>query len=945
MRRIFIFAYSAFVLLLVINYLFYRGLYTKQINYIFELLDQQVQIAGLEIDETNNSFVGDLNQINSEVDFSQFFTDTDPENQRIAKEKMKVFFLKYDNFITGMKYFDNQRNEFSLKQNTQSDNAGDWLEQPFVLHSQAEIFDKEKLVEQNSKYNYYLPVFDQSTNELKGNIVVTVDFVKYFSEVFATFNLQDYQWQWVVSDSGDIIYDNFGGDDDIPVSYLQVEKITSALAEGSVENITHNALIGGEMTQIISSYYSAQLLHREMVLVFSAPTARFQRYIMRNSLFIVLGTLFLFLLIIIIFRRYILSEKAESEKLKKSERMLFNLIGEMPVGLIIHNKNREIIKANKVAAGYYSYKDEAEMQGKVFPERALPESSSVSSQTVLHPDQFIVVRKESGEVILFRKSIPAGFMEEDATMEILVDVTPLESARKHEAVANTAKSDFLARMSYEIRTPLSGIIGMTDVLNRADLTDEVKEVVHLLRRSTEVLLNIINDILDFSKIEAGEMSLDDVHFNIREEISYCTDLARSGMPKNVITLASSVDENVPARIIGDPFRLRQVLTNLLNHSVKNTENGEIRLECTLRNRKDGIITIGFDLFDTGLNFDKLSLKKIYGDVANIDTIAVSTKDDSVFGTVLARQLVELMGGDFSAESHPGLSGDSGTRVSFSIETYADERAAKRISLEKVTSFDRIHTLVITGKGNRDEEILGTLHQSGVTLTFTTYNSSTINQIRTNLSYPDERYNLIIILDDKVFDGFEAAGTILENKLSGNFIIMMISSNDKKGNYLKSIKLGVDHYLVKPYAASDLTEKLKSSFPHLGETPAVNESVINNLRILVVEDNKLNQKTLGIMLRVLGYSFDIAEDGYTGYLQAKAKQYDLILMDLMLPEIDGFEATQKILKVDKKVKVVAFTSDNMPETRKKAELSGIIDFIPKPVTIDVLQKLFAKHFKK
>jgi CheY-like chemotaxis protein len=151
--------------------------------------------------------------------------------------------------------------------------------------------------------------------------------------------------------------------------------------------------------------------------------------------------------------------------------------------------------------------------------------------------------------------------------------------------------------------------------------------------------------------------------------------------------------------------------------------------------------------------------------------------------------------------------------------------------------------------------------------------------------------------------------------------------------------------VKPYAAIDLTEKLKNSFPHLSDSPAVNESVINNLRILVVEDNKLNQKALGIMLRVLGYSFDIAEDGYTGYLQAKAKQYDLILMDLMLPEIDGFEATQKILKVDKKVKVVAFTSDNMPETRKKAELSGIIDFITKPVRLDDLQKLFAKHFKK
>ena len=166
-------------------------------------------------------------------------------------------------------------------------------------------------------------------------------------------------------------------------------------------------------------------------------------------------------------------------------------------------------------------------------------------------------------------------MGEEATMEILIDVTMLESARMQEAKANVAKSEFLARMSYEIRTPLNGIIGMTEILNKHKLSAEVTNIVSLLRRSTEVLLSIINDILDFSRIESGKMILDEIPFNLREEINYCI-LTLPGLifRKIIWFLICTIDEKVPESIIGDPFRLRQVLTNLLNHSVKKKhENG------------------------------------------------------------------------------------------------------------------------------------------------------------------------------------------------------------------------------------------------------------------------------------------------------------------------------------------------------------------------------------
>jgi signal transduction histidine kinase/CheY-like chemotaxis protein len=941
MRKILITVYSAFLIIMLANYFYYKNLYNNQINYIIQLLDRQVQIVGLSVDATNSGFLSDVNKIIFSEDLAQFFTDS--EVQKKAREKMKLFFSKYQDFVTGIKLYDNNKNEFTLKKDSESE-TGEWLEQPFKLHVQSEIFNMEKPVQEKRKFNYYLPVIKD--NETIGNLVVNVDYEKYFSEIFTVFNLKDYQWQWVVSDSGKIIYDNNGN----KIEYSQLKKIANSLADGSVENIVHSATINGKKREIISSYYSTQLLQRDLGLVFSAPTDFFQKYIIRNSLFIVLGTLLLVELIIFIFWRYFKSQKSEMDRLKSSEKMLFKLIEEMPVGVIIHNKNQEIIKANKVAAGQYSFASEAEMKGKIFPETYSSDESDYFSKNLggtFSPDQFIIIKKEIGEIVLFRNSIPVIFMGEEAMMEILIDVTMLESARKQEAKANVAKSEFLARMSYEIRTPLNGIIGMTDVLNKFEHTREVMEIVRLLRRSTEVLLNIINDILDFSRIESGKMILDELPFNLREEINYCVDLAKTYIPENELTIVCTVDDNVPESIIGDPYRLRQILTNLLQHSVKNTERGEIRMKCLLKRSNNSMVTLGFELADTGISFDKVSLKKIFGDFINLESKAVNRNEGSGFGTILSKQLIEMMGGELSAESPSGLSGDSGTKISFTIVTYSNDRQIKNLSFEKIRAYEKVKTLVITGNRNRDEEVLSNLHKLGLSITITTFQKSTINQIRANLNYPDERYSLVIIFDNEEFNGFDAAKEIWDNSLSDNFIMLMISSNDKKGNYLKCITLGIDHYLTKPFDISEILSIIKDSFPYIDDLSANVDiqKVRSDISILIVEDNIMNQKVIGTMLKTMGYTFDLANDGYAGFLQAKTRKYDLIFMDLIMPGMDGFESARKILEYDKSIFIVAFTADNMPESKRRAELSGIRDFIPKPVRIEELRRLFATYFKE
>ena len=939
MKKLLIIIYSIFLLIIIANIIYYKSLYNKQISYIIFLLDRQAQLAGLSIDSTNNYFISDLNETTYSEDLGSFFTN--PDYQHKAVEKMKFFYLRYQNFISGIKFYDNKRNEFTLKID---DNTGDWLEQPFILHVQGEIYDMEKLVEENRKFEYYLPIIKD--NSTVGNVVVTVDYRKYFDALFSGFKLEDYQWQWIIDDSGQIIYDNSRSG----VNYKQTDRITAAVESGSVGNLIHNAAIEGEEQEIISSYYSTQLLQRNLGLVFSAPTGSFSKNIIRNSLFMLIGTLLFIQLIISIFLGYLKKREDDNKRLSESERMLFRLIEEMPVGVIIHNKKREILKANNVAAAQYSYQSEAEMKGKTLPEISLTSVNEYFAKNlggVFKPDQFIILTKGTGEMILYRNSIPVVFMGEEANMEILMDVTLLESARKQEAKANQAKSEFLARMSFEIRTPLNGIMGMTDILARHKLSDEVKEIVGMLRKSTEALLNIINEILDFSKIESGKLILDEIPFNLREEINYCADLARTIISDKKIKFTCLTDNEVPDSIISDPLRLRQVLTNLLNHSVRNTEKGEIRLTCSLHSQKNGIVTLAFELLDTGKAFDSESLEKIFANQINIESKIAANDDESAFGPVLARQLILLIGGEMKAESPSGLSGESGTKIRFTIPVYSNERMPKDLDLKNIRSYDKIKVLVITGRQTRDEQILGTIHHLGLNMSMTTYQKSTIGQIKANLTSSDDKYNMVVILDDEDFSGFEVAKSLVEYKLSGSLIVMMISSNDKKGNYLKSISMGIDKYLIKPLDAEKLINAIQESFPFIESqiAPGDISNIKSDLKTLVVEDNIMNQKVICSMLKILGYSYETAEDGYNGYLKAKNNKYDIIFMDLILPEIDGYESSRKILVEKPEALIVAITADNMPDARRKAELSGIKEFIQKPVRIEDLKTLFEKHFRR
>lgn len=937
MKKILMFSYLAVIVIVLANIIYYKSLYNKQTGYITSLLDHQARLAGVMVDETNDSFSSDLSELAYQGYLVNFFGDK--AHRDAAVEKIRLFYMKYSDFIVGIKIYDDRKNEFTLKTD-----EGEWLEQQFVLHNQNVIYTRDTLVKNRQNYEYSLPVI--SNNTVTGNLVVTVDHRKYFSGLFSAFNLKDYQWQWVINSPGEIIYSN--SDKDITFTASGTEKIRNAPGSGSVGNIIHRGEINGKSGQMISSYYSTRLLQGDLVIVFSAPAGYFQKYIIRNSFLIVIITVLLFLTVLYLLIRQLRKSESEKKSYQGSEATLIKLIENIPAGIVVYSGKREILTANSRAAELYSYGSAADMTGQIHPGTSLTavgEYFARNPAAGINRSSYDIFPDESGSRIFLKKTVPLNFYPEPAYLDILTDVTELENSRTGEAKANKAKSEFLARLSYEIRTPLTGIIGMTDLLNMEKLSDELRETTDVLRSSADDLMKVREDILDFSRIETGNLVLEEIPFDLRAVIAHSADPVREILIRRNISFTTDVDPGAPVSIISDPYRFRQILTNLLMYSAGNTFEGRIHLSCRLLENDRGHVKLEFGLRDTGKAFDQETLNKIFGDVVNIESKILTSNDETGFGPVMAAQLIRLMGGEISVKSPSGLSDESGTEIRFTLRVYSNDRLRKTVDINKITSFNKIRTLVITDPSAGDDDILDLLHKLRLNISLTNFQKSTAGQIKANFDSGDEKYNLIIILNDREFNGFEVVSSLWDQGLHEKLILMMISNHERQGDFLKSILLAVDHYFVMPVDSTELAEALTESFP-LIEIKAGSDpegKLREKISALVVEDNKLNQKVISRMLGKLGCSFEMAADGYEGIRKAGEKEYDIIFMDLLLPGIDGFESAGRILEKVPDALIVALTADNMPGTRSKAGLSGIREFISKPVRMEDLKKLFLKYF--
>ena len=938
MKKLYTYLLVIIIGVIALNVVFYRDIYLRQISYQKNILFQQAEKAGIEIESVVSKFESDINKILFSDDIAEIFNSADVKES--GMRKLKLFYSTFDDLIKNIYIYDRNRNVL----NVFKDNKDNFIIDHYVAQRQRLLEERDIIKLQGNTYHFYLPVFKD--NYVYGNIIVAIDFSRYLNSVLENFHLDNTLWQWIIDKNGNVLSKNI----DAEVTFTELEDITSNLKKEKRGFKKHIAYIDGKKEILISIYYPIHVLRQDFGIVFSLNNSVILDYIIKKivmasaiSLAILIISLFVLLQII---RKRLSSELRISKELKNLNAIIDNL----PIALIILDNERKVKVLNKTAQELLLIKDSKQVIGQNISDRFLLSktyAAAEDSESAYDSNQFILYQREGNEVVVYKKEVPFPQDGEIMYLEAFIDITAVEKSRKYAVAANTAKSEFLAKMSHEIRTPMNGIIGMADALDQKNLTPAQKDHVEIIKKSADLLLNIIDDILDFSKIEAGKMQLEEIPFKLREEIKLSLDLFRPIIEEKKLKLSVNINPDVPDNIIGDSFRLRQVLSNLISNAVKFTHEGKIAVGVELEEEYSGNLTMLFYVEDTGVGIPEKQIESIFSSFTQAEDSTSRKYGGTGLGTTISKQLVNLMHGEIWVESPSSLSKSKkypGSKFSFTLEVFSNEKLNKSIYFDNVTDFNQVNALVLTLNFKDKIRLDNFFKRNRLNFKTSHYPIDKIDELKILLKENKENYHIVFIMDEPNYDGFEIARKLKEDSLTDSFIFFMISSNHRIDNFIMAKREGIDYYLIQPFEHNILMDYLHETFPAIDIVEEKEEKKIRtDLAILVAEDNIINQKVAETIFSNLGYKVDIANDGAEAVELFKKNSYDIVFMDLVMPNKDGIQATVDIRGMGRETPIIAMTATASKKSQANAIASGMNDYITKPVKIETVKNILIKWF--